>query len=175
MAYSLVLLAWSEATMFKDRDLAVIGAGAVLTILCLMLPFSFAGKVVAGIIVLGLAMVAALARFGPDRVNLEVWLLRVWRRRRSPTRFTFQRPGYKPPTSEGSAAPPEPEPSRNRHLRCRHPLRPHKLLRSRSASVWRATGSTTWPVYASWWSPCTSWPGSPRVGRQPLAGTFNTY
>ena len=97
--------------LFKDRDLAVIGAGAVLTILCLMLPFSFAGKVFAGVIVLGLSLVGALARFGLDRVNLEVWLMRVWRRRRRPTRFTFQRPGYKAPTAADSAAPPEPEPS----------------------------------------------------------------
>ena len=95
--------------MFKDRDLAVIGAGAVLTILCLMLPFSFAGKVFAGVIVLGLAMVGALARFGPDRVNLEVSLIRVWRRRRSPTRFTFQRPGYKSPPVDASQADAKPQ------------------------------------------------------------------
>ncbi len=62
--------------MFNDRDLGILGAGALLAILCLFLPFSFAGKVVAGFLVLVAFMALALLRFGPDRVPTEVWLKR---------------------------------------------------------------------------------------------------
>jgi hypothetical protein len=62
--------------MFNDRDLGVLGAGALAAILCLFLPFSFAGKVVTGFLVLVVFMVAALMRLGPDRVPLEMWLTR---------------------------------------------------------------------------------------------------
>ena len=62
--------------MFNDRDLGIIGAGALAAVLCLFMPFSFVGKVVVGFLVLLLFMVAALLRLGPDRVPLEVWLMR---------------------------------------------------------------------------------------------------
>ena len=62
--------------MFNDRDLGVLGAGALAAVLCLFLPFSFIGKVVTGFLVLVIFMVAALMRLGPDRVPLEVWLVR---------------------------------------------------------------------------------------------------
>jgi hypothetical protein len=65
--------------MFNDRDLGILGAGALLAILCLFLPFSFAGKVVAGFLVLVAFMALALLRFGPDRVPTEVWLKRRFR------------------------------------------------------------------------------------------------
>lgn len=68
--------------MFNDRDLGVIGAGALAAVLCLFMPVSFVGKVVTGFLVLLLFMVAALLRLGPDRVPLEVWLMRK-------TRFAF--------------------------------------------------------------------------------------
>ena len=38
--------------MFNDRDLGILGAGALLAVLCLFLPLSFAGKVVIGFLVL---------------------------------------------------------------------------------------------------------------------------
>lgn len=68
--------------MFNDRDLGIIGAGALAAVLCLFMPFSFVGKVVIGFLVLILFMVVALLRLGPDRVPLEVWLTRK-------TRFAF--------------------------------------------------------------------------------------
>lgn len=65
--------------MFNDRDLGILGAGALLAILCLFLPLSFAGKVVIGFLVLIGFMALALLRLGPDRVPLEVWLTRRFR------------------------------------------------------------------------------------------------
>lgn len=65
--------------MFNDRDLGILGAGALLAVLCLFLPFSFAGKVVVGFLVLVGFMALALLRFGPDRVPPEVWLTRRFR------------------------------------------------------------------------------------------------
>lgn len=62
--------------MFNNRDLALLGVGGLLAVLCLLLPFLFAGKVIAGGLVLVAFMVLALLRLGPDRVPLEVWLLR---------------------------------------------------------------------------------------------------
>ena len=65
--------------MFNDRDLGILGAGALLAILCLFLPLSFAGKVVIGFLVLVGFMALALLRLGPDRVPPEVWLTRRFR------------------------------------------------------------------------------------------------
>ena len=65
--------------MFNDRDLGILGAGALLAILCLFLPLSFTGKVVIGFLVLVGFMALALLRLGPDRVPLEVWLTRRFR------------------------------------------------------------------------------------------------
>lgn len=62
--------------MFNDRDLGILGGGALLAVLCLFLPFSFAGKIVVGFLVLVGFMVLALLRLGPDRVPPEVWLMR---------------------------------------------------------------------------------------------------
>ena len=53
--------------MFNDRDLAVIGSGAVLSIFCLLLPVSFAWKIIIGLGVLVLSMVLALLRLGTHR------------------------------------------------------------------------------------------------------------
>src|SRR5512143_3516362 len=65
--------------MFNDRDLGILGAGALLAVLCLFLPLSFAGKVVIGFLVLVGFMALALLRLGPDRVPPEVWLMRRFR------------------------------------------------------------------------------------------------
>lgn len=62
--------------MFNDRDLGILGGGALLAVLCLFLPFSFTGKIVVGFLVLVSFMVLALLRLGPDRVPPEVWLMR---------------------------------------------------------------------------------------------------
>ena len=65
--------------MFNDRDLGILGAGALLAVLCLFLPLSFTGKVVIGFLVLVSFMALALLRLGPDRVPPEVWLMRRFR------------------------------------------------------------------------------------------------
>ena len=62
--------------MFNDRDLGILGGGALLAVLCLFLPFSFVGKIVVGFFVLILFMMLALLRLGPDRVPPEIWLKR---------------------------------------------------------------------------------------------------
>ncbi len=65
--------------MFNDRDLGILGAGALLAVMSLFLPLSFAGKVVVGFLVLVAFMALALLRLGPDRVPPEVWLMRRFR------------------------------------------------------------------------------------------------
>jgi len=65
--------------MFNDRDLGILGGGALLAVLCLFLPLPFVGKVVIGFLVLVGFMALALLRFGPNRVPPEVWLARRFR------------------------------------------------------------------------------------------------
>ncbi len=65
--------------MFNNRDISILGAGALLAVLCLFLPISFVGKVVIGFLVLVGFMALALLRLGPDRVPPEVWLTRRFR------------------------------------------------------------------------------------------------
>jgi hypothetical protein len=65
--------------MFNNRDLYILGGGALLAVLCLFLPLSFVGKVVIGFLVLVSFMVLALLRLGPDRVPPEVWMMRRFR------------------------------------------------------------------------------------------------
>lgn len=77
--------------MFNDRDLGLLGAGALAAVLCLFLPFSFAGKVVTGFVVLVVFMVGALLRLGPDRVPLETWLTRKARFAWGTRKFVNQR------------------------------------------------------------------------------------
>ena len=88
--------------MFNDRDLGIIGAGALAAVLCLFMPFSFVGKIVTGFLVLLLFMVAALLRLGPDRVPLEVWLTRK-------TRFAF---GMRKYVNQREPSKPEKQPER---------------------------------------------------------------
>jgi hypothetical protein len=65
--------------MFNDRDLGILGGGALLAVLCLFLPLPFVGKMVIGFLVLVGFMALALLRLGPDRVPPEVWLARRFR------------------------------------------------------------------------------------------------
>ena len=81
--------------MLMDRDLFLLGAGALLSALCLLLPFSFVGKLVAGVSTLVGFMALALLRLGPDRVTLEEWLRRRLHFWLSPRRFVYHRPGWK--------------------------------------------------------------------------------
>ncbi len=76
--------------MFNDRDLGILGAGALLAVLCLFLPFSFVGKVVVGFLVLIFFMALALLRLGPDRVPPEVWLTRRFRYSRQSRKYVNQ-------------------------------------------------------------------------------------
>lgn len=75
--------------MFNDRDLAVIGGGAVLSVFCLLLPVSFAWKISFGVIVLVLSMILALTRLGGDRLPVEEWLRRRVRFYFRPRRWVF--------------------------------------------------------------------------------------
>ena len=89
--------------MFNDRDLAILGAGAIGAVLCLLLPIPFAAKAIAGILVLTTFMTLALLRLGPDRVPLEEWARRRIRYQRSARLYAYQRP-------QAEAAQPPPAP-----------------------------------------------------------------
>ena len=95
--------------MFNDRDLAILGAGALLAVLCLLIPIPFAGKVVLGITVLVGFMFAALLRLGPDRIPLEEWLLRRIRYHFQARRYTYQQ-HIAHPTLPSKPVQPEPQP-----------------------------------------------------------------
>jgi hypothetical protein len=105
--------------MFNDRDLGVLGAGALLAVLCLILPLPLVGKIVLGLFVLVGFIVLALLRMGPDRIPLEAWLLRRLRFHLQARRYTYQQPGYshkhpwqlrRQPPQPGEKAP-EPKPA----------------------------------------------------------------
>ena len=81
--------------MFNNRDLGILGAGALLAILCLFLPLSFTGKVVIGFLVLVGFMALALLRLGPDRVPPEVWLMRRFRYARQTRQYVNQQTATK--------------------------------------------------------------------------------
>jgi len=80
--------------MFNDRDLGILGAGALLAVMGLILPLPFVGKVILGLFVLVGFIILALLRLGPDRIPLEEWLRRRIRFRLQARRYTFQQPGY---------------------------------------------------------------------------------
>jgi hypothetical protein len=78
--------------MFNDRDLSILGAGAVAAILCLMLPWTFAVKVAVAVVILVTAMALAFARMGADRLTLEQYLKRQIIFRFQPRKYSdFQR------------------------------------------------------------------------------------
>ena len=79
--------------MFNDRDLGVLGGGALGAILCLMLPWSFAAKITLAVLILVVSMALAFARFGADRLTLEQYLKRQLVFRFQPRRYSYFRKG----------------------------------------------------------------------------------
>jgi len=75
--------------MFNDRDLSILGAGAVSAILCLMLPWTFALKVAVAVVILVIAMALAFARMGADRLTLEQYLKRQLIFRFQPRKYSY--------------------------------------------------------------------------------------
>ena len=75
--------------MFNDRDLSILGAGAVAAILCLMLPWTFAVKVTVAVVILVIAMALAFARMGADRLPLEQYLKRQLIFRFQPRKYSY--------------------------------------------------------------------------------------
>ena len=75
--------------MFNDRDLSILGAGAVGAILCLMLPWTFAVKVAIAVVILVIAMALAFARMGADRLTLEQYLKRQLVFRFQPRKYSY--------------------------------------------------------------------------------------
>jgi hypothetical protein len=98
--------------MFNDRDLFILGSGGLLAVFALFLPFPLVGKMIAGVSVLVVFMLAALLRFGPDRVPLEEWLRRRIRFSARSQRFVFQQREWQPPANQPAPAPAAPAPAR---------------------------------------------------------------
>jgi hypothetical protein len=103
--------------MINDRDLGIIGAGAFLTVLCLLFQWPFVVRVVVGMLVLVTFMIVALLRLGPDREPIEVHLTRWLNNLRSPRKFILgggqaSSKTVPPPRSQAAAAnvpPPGPQ------------------------------------------------------------------
>jgi hypothetical protein len=85
----------------NDRDLGIIGAGAFLTVLCLLFNWPFVFRIVIGLLILVVFMIVALMRVGPDRVTLEEFIGRRLRSSRRPRRFSYRGQG----TGGASATP----------------------------------------------------------------------
>ena len=75
--------------MFNDRDLGILGAGALGAILCLMLPWSFGVKVTVAVLILVLFMALAFVRLGGDRLTLEQYLKRQLVFAFQPRRYSY--------------------------------------------------------------------------------------
>lgn len=75
--------------MFNDRDLGILGAGALGAILCLMLPWSFGVKVTVAVLVLVVFMALAFIRLGGDRLTLEQYLKRQIAFAFQPRRYSY--------------------------------------------------------------------------------------
>jgi hypothetical protein len=75
--------------MFNDRDLGILGAGALGAILCLMLPWSFGVKVTVAVLILVLFMSLAFVRLGGDRLTLEQYLKRQFVFAFQPRRYSY--------------------------------------------------------------------------------------
>jgi hypothetical protein len=91
--------------MFNDRDLGVLGGGALIAILCLMLPWLFAVKIAVAVLILVTALALAFARFGADRLTLEQHLKRQLVFRFQPRRYSYFRKGQPVKSSPLSAQP----------------------------------------------------------------------
>ena len=95
--------------MINDRDLGIIGAGAFLTVLCLLINWPFVARVVVGLLVLVTFMIIALLRLGPDREPIEVHLIRLLNNLRSPRKFILgggRASSKKVPPARAKAVPP---------------------------------------------------------------------
>ena len=77
----------------NDRDLGIIGAGAFLTVLCLLIDWPFVVRIVTGLLILVVFMIVALMRLGPDRVTLEEFISRRLRSSIRPRRFSYRGQG----------------------------------------------------------------------------------
>jgi len=115
--------------MFKDRDIAILGAGALLAVLtALILPFSLAWKVIPSFLILFSFMLLALLRLGPDRVTLEEWIKRRIQYRLRARRYVYQQPKAPSPavasSPTGASMLPEPPPSLEELMPPRSPRRP---------------------------------------------------
>jgi hypothetical protein len=88
----------------KDRDLGIIGAGAFLTVLCLLFNWPFVIRVVVGLLILVIFMLVALMRFGPDRIPLEEVIARRLERSSKPRRYSYrgQQPGQESAAPTGT-------------------------------------------------------------------------
>ena len=75
--------------MFNDRDLGILGAGALGAILCLMLPWSFGVKVTVAVLILVIFMALAFIRLGGDRLTLEQYLKRQLIFAFQPRRYSY--------------------------------------------------------------------------------------
>lgn len=75
--------------MFNDRDLGILGTGALGAILCLMLPWSFGVKVTVAVLLLVIFMALAFVRLGGDRLTLEQYLKRQLVFAFQPRRYSY--------------------------------------------------------------------------------------
>lgn len=75
--------------MFNDRDLGILGAGALGAILCLMLPWPFGAKVTVAVLILAAFMALAFLRLGGDRLTLEQYLKRQLAFAFRPRRYSY--------------------------------------------------------------------------------------
>ena len=94
--------------MFNDRDLSILGAGAVAAILCLMLPWTFAVKVAVAVVILVIAMALAFARMGADRLTLEQYLKRQLVFRFQPRKYSYFQKGKVPARDVPAVMPRQP-------------------------------------------------------------------
>jgi hypothetical protein len=74
----------------NDRDLAIIGAGAFLTVLCLLFQWPFVIRIVVGSLILVVFMIVALWRPGPEKLPLEEQITRLLSSSRRPRKYSYR-------------------------------------------------------------------------------------
>jgi hypothetical protein len=72
--------------------LGIIGAGAFLTVLCLLFKWPFVARIVVGLLILVVFTAYALWRIGPDRITIEEYLARQFGKNTRPRKFSFRIP-----------------------------------------------------------------------------------
>jgi hypothetical protein len=93
----------------KDRELVIIGAGAFLTVLCLLFKWPFAIRVVVGMAVLIVFTAFALWPVGPERLTIEEAFYRYLRKSRRPKKYALtgeRQDQAVPPRGQVISAPP---------------------------------------------------------------------